>query len=128
MFDNPEKLFIILLIALLILGPQKLVGLGGALGKAIRDFRGTMREAQDSFREAVHEASTPEEAFTPPEPAALPAPDETAPATAFPETPMSGAAAPSSHAPDAYADDEGRDSLASEPSAQAVQELIQRKE
>ena len=53
MFDNPEKLFIILLIALFIFGPQKLIGLGGALGRAMRDFRGAVREAQESFQSAA---------------------------------------------------------------------------
>lgn len=34
-----KDLIIILIIALLIFGPTRLAGLGGALGKAIRDFR-----------------------------------------------------------------------------------------
>ena len=49
MFDNPEKLFIILLIALFIFGPQKLIGLGSSMGKAIREFRGHVRDAQSEF-------------------------------------------------------------------------------
>ncbi|HKV43433.1 MAG TPA: twin-arginine translocase TatA/TatE family subunit [bacterium] len=124
MFDNPEKLFIILVIALLVLGPQKLMGLGGSLRKTIRDFRGSIRDAQDSFHDAMDEASRPEDSFEAP---ALPAPDPSAPAMGFPETPVP--AAPSdAHPADAVSEDEGRDSLASEPSAQAVQELLQRKE
>jgi len=123
-FDNPEKLFIILVIALLVLGPQKLMGLGGSLGKAIRDFRGSIRDAQDSFRDAMDEASKPEDDPTAP---ALPAPDPAVPSVIFPETPMP-AAASDANAHDPLSEDEERDSLASEPSARAVQELLPRKE
>ena len=36
---GPMELIIILIIAMLILGPGRLAGAGGALGKAIRDFK-----------------------------------------------------------------------------------------
>lgn len=154
MFDNPEKLFIILLIALFIFGPQKLIGLGASMGKAIREFRGHVREAQDQFHSAVAEAHTEamrtEEAFTTSEPPALPAPDPFAqpassdgtqspqPATATadagaeapPTSPTSESERAASAPPTAAGpadEDEGRHSLASEPSSQAVLELLQRK-
>ncbi|MDR5708332.1 MAG: twin-arginine translocase TatA/TatE family subunit [Armatimonadota bacterium] len=38
------ELVVILLIALLIFGPSRLAGIGSSLGRAIRDFRRTMRE------------------------------------------------------------------------------------
>ncbi|MER3455618.1 MAG: twin-arginine translocase TatA/TatE family subunit [candidate division GAL15 bacterium] len=38
------ELVIILLIALLIFGPARLAGIGSSLGKAIRDFRKSVRE------------------------------------------------------------------------------------
>jgi TatA/E family protein of Tat protein translocase len=128
MFDNPEKLFIILLIALFIFGPQKLIGLGGAMGRAIRDFRSAVRDAHEQFSTAVEEVQKTEEAFSPSEPMALPAPDPVSPAF-----PISAAAAPvvqemNSHAPAGAEDLEGPDSLASEPSSQAVLESLQRKE
>jgi TatA/E family protein of Tat protein translocase len=133
MFDNPEKLFIILLIALFIFGPQKLIGLGGALGRAMRDFRGAVREAQDSFQSAVDELK-PDETYTPVEPLALPAPDsaDTMPppgdAPVGPEAVVASAGSPPPATFDHGADLEGPDSLASEPSAQAVQEILQQKE
>jgi TatA/E family protein of Tat protein translocase len=133
MFDNPEKLFIILLIALFIFGPQKLIGLGGALGRAMRDFRGAVRDAQDSFHSAAEELK-PDETYVPVEPIALPAPEpvETmAPLEGEQADLVPAAAEPAPEAPhaaDDAADLEGPHSLASEPSAQAVQEILQRKE
>lgn len=125
MFDNPEKLFIILLIALFILGPQKLIGLGGAMGRAIRDFRGAVRNAQDEFKAAVDEVQRTGEDSIPPEPAALPAPEPVAQAASLTVPDGSTAPpAPSDQAPD----HEGPHSLASEPSARTVLESLGPKE
>jgi TatA/E family protein of Tat protein translocase len=147
MFDNPEKLFIILLIALFIFGPQKLIGLGSSMGKAIREFRSHVREAQDEFHAAVTEAQRTEESFTASEPPALPPPEPFAPAVPdasdpIPATPAAptvpetdalatpaapaGGSASGSHAEPAV-EDEGPHSLASEPSSQAVLESLQHK-
>ncbi len=127
MFDNPEKLFIILIIALFIFGPQKLIGLGGAMGRAIRDFRSAVRDAHEQFSTAVEEVHKTEDAFSSTEPAALPAPEPVTPAF-----PMIGGAAPATAAADPSTagdlDLEGPHSLASEPSSQAVLESLQRKE
>ena len=68
MFDNPEKLFILFVIALMILGPSKLASLGASLGRSIRDFRTAVRGAHNEFRSAVQEHV---DGFAP----ALPAPD-----------------------------------------------------
>lgn len=43
------ELIVILVIALLIFGPQRLAGIGSALGKAIREFRGAVREAENEI-------------------------------------------------------------------------------
>ena len=132
MFDNPEKLFIILIIALFIFGPQKLIGLGGAMGRAIRDFRSAVRDAQDQFSAAaaeVHEeVHKTKDAFSSTEPAALPAPDPVTPAF-----PMTGGAVPAAAAAESptagdSSDLEGPHSLASEPSSQTVLESLPRKE
>ncbi len=40
------ELIVILVIALLIFGPQRLAGVGSALGRAIKEFRGAVREAE----------------------------------------------------------------------------------
>ena len=41
------ELIIIGIIALLIFGPKKLPDLGAGLGKAIRDFKGAMKEPEE---------------------------------------------------------------------------------
>jgi TatA/E family protein of Tat protein translocase len=134
MFDNPEKLFIILLIALFIFGPQKLIGLGGAMGRAIRDFRSVVRDAHEQFSAAVDEAKKTEDAYSTSEPAALPAPEPivpvapTSPGMATPAGEGVEARFPAPGAPPADGDHEGPYSLASEPPAHAVLESLQRKE
>lgn len=145
MFDNPEKLFIILLIALFIFGPQKLIGLGSSMGKAIREFRGHVRDAQEEFHAAVAEAQKTEETFTTHEPPALPPPEPIVPtipaasdpvpatpdATAMPEPDAGAAPAPMAATAGSPAEpaveDEGRHSLASEPSSHTVLESLQRR-
>jgi len=42
-----SELVVIVLIALLIFGPSRLAEVGASLGKAIRDFRKAMQEAND---------------------------------------------------------------------------------
>ncbi|TMI82284.1 MAG: twin-arginine translocase TatA/TatE family subunit [Bacillati bacterium ANGP1] len=137
MFENEFKLLVLLTIALLIFGPSKMASLGGTIGKSIRDFRNAVRGAQESFREqmadlkeSVKEADPA--ATDPAVPPALPAPDPAAPG-GFPATAESSAGVPAAEplhrqVPVDPSEHEERDSLASEPSAQAVQELIQRKE
>ena len=145
MFDNPEKLFIIMLIALFIFGPQKLIGLGSSMGKAIRDFRGAVRDAHDQFSTAVAEAQKTEETFTTPEPPALLPPEPIVPALPAASDPTSPEHATTAQAdvgaPDATTapgsasgspaepavEHEGPHSLASEPSSQTVLESLQRK-
>jgi TatA/E family protein of Tat protein translocase len=133
MFDNPEKLFILLVIALIIFGPQKILGLGPALGRAVRDFRSAVRDAQQTFS-GIEEVDKSQDTYQAPEPQALPAPDPIVSSPAYTDAQTSGAAS-AGLAPAAdggtsaqASDHEGPHSLASEPSAQAVRELIQRKE
>lgn len=44
------ELMVILIVAMLIFGPQRLAEVGGALGKAIREFRKTVREDEDDLK------------------------------------------------------------------------------
>src|SRR5207302_9974357 len=128
MFDNPEKQFIIMLIALFIFGPQKLIGLGSAMGRAVRDFRGAVRNAQEEFRTAADEVERTEESPIAHEPAALPAPALTPPAADAPAPAVPAASPSDAHSPASGPDYEGSHSLASEPPAQAVLESLTRKE
>jgi sec-independent protein translocase protein TatA len=45
---GPTELIIILVIILAIFGAGKLAGLGGALGKGVKDFRTSMKEESDA--------------------------------------------------------------------------------
>ena len=47
---GPVELIIILVIALLILGPGRLPDVGSALGKSIREFRKAATDVQDSVK------------------------------------------------------------------------------
>jgi sec-independent protein translocase protein TatA len=38
------ELIVIMVIALLLFGPERMAGVGGAVGQAIREFRKTLRE------------------------------------------------------------------------------------
>ena len=46
----PSHLLIILLIILVIFGPSKLGDVGGAMGKAIRDFKRAMNDPDDAAK------------------------------------------------------------------------------
>ena len=91
---GPLELVIILVIALLILGPGKLPEVGSALGKSIREFRKASSDVQD----AVKVDTSPMPA-TPPAPAAAapgavspPAAVEAQPAPAEPAATVASAA------------------------------------
>ena len=85
---GPLELVIILVIALLILGPGKLPDVGAALGKSIREFRKASSDVQD----AVSIDTSP---MAPPAPAApapvAPAPVAPAPAATVAAEPVAAA-------------------------------------
>jgi len=43
------ELIVILIVALVIFGPQRLAGIGGAVGKAIREFRTAVRDVESDL-------------------------------------------------------------------------------
>src|SRR5579859_5848415 len=104
MFDNPEKLFILFVIALMIFGPSKLASLGASLGRSIRDFRSAVKGAHDEFRTAVQEHV---DTITP----ALPSPESMSLESPAPEvdygTAMDTPAAPGADTVSAYSADLG---------------------
>ncbi len=59
----PSHLLILLVIVLIIFGPSKLGDVGGALGKAIRDFKRAMNE-NETQAPAKTTASAPEASAT----------------------------------------------------------------
>ena len=86
---GPLELVIILVIALLVLGPGKLPEVGASLGKSIREFRKASSDVQESVKVDVDTSPLP---ATPPPPvnapgAATPALPITAPRNRSPRHP-----------------------------------------
>jgi twin arginine-targeting protein translocase, TatA/E family len=71
---GPLELVIILVIALLVLGPGKLPEVGSALGKSIREFRKASADVQDAVKINVDTSALPAPAPVAPAPAAVVAP------------------------------------------------------
>ncbi|HTC86296.1 MAG TPA: twin-arginine translocase TatA/TatE family subunit [Candidatus Acidoferrum sp.] len=93
---GPVELIIVLVIALLVLGPGKLPDVGSALGKSIREFRKAATEVEDATRL--------EPKPIPPASSATPAPPPVAAATPAPvAAPDPVAATPVAAAPVAAA-------------------------
>jgi len=53
----PSHLLILLAIVLIIFGPSKLGDVGGAMGRAIRDFKRAMNDPEDSKAMTVAKAA-----------------------------------------------------------------------
>jgi sec-independent protein translocase protein TatA len=71
---GPLELVIILVIALLILGPGKLPEVGSALGKSIREFRKASSDVQEAVKVDVSTTPTPNVLNAQAAPNATPAP------------------------------------------------------
>jgi len=84
---GPVELVIILVIALLVIGPGKLPDVGSALGKSIREFRKAASDVQESVK------------LDAPIAPAVPAPTPAAPAPAAPVVVAPTPAAPAPAAP-----------------------------
>jgi sec-independent protein translocase protein TatA len=78
------ELIIILVIALLILGPGKLPEVGASIGKSIREFRKASSDVQDAVKVNVDTSPLPTPASS--APVAPPAPADPAPPVATPPT------------------------------------------
>jgi sec-independent protein translocase protein TatA len=81
---GPLELVIILVIALLILGPGKLPDVGAALGKSIREFRKASSDVQDAVKINVDTSPLPNVLSSPPDPNATAAAPNPTPADAPP--------------------------------------------
>jgi sec-independent protein translocase protein TatA len=80
---GPVELIIILVIALLILGPGRLPDVGSALGKSIREFRKAATDVQDSVKlDAAPAPAAPTAPAAPAPVAAAPVPNTLAAAAA----------------------------------------------
>jgi TatA/E family protein of Tat protein translocase len=90
---NGAEWIVILIIALLILGPGKLPDVASAVGKSIREFR----KASSDVQEAVKVDTSPLPPAT--TPASTPAPADTVPAPVVPDPPVAAALAAASPPP-----------------------------
>ena len=79
---GPVELIIILVIALIVIGPGRLPDVGAALGKSIREFRKASSDITDAARVDTSPLPTAAPAPTPP-----PAPTTAGPAAAAAPTP-----------------------------------------
>ncbi len=75
---HPFWIIAIIVVVLIIFGPGRLPELGGAVGKAMREFRKATSELTSEVTHSTQPAPPPPAATTPP--AAAPAPTESAPA------------------------------------------------
>ena len=80
------ELIIILVIALLILGPGKLPEVGASLGKTIREFRKASADVQDAVKVNVDTTPMPNVLNAQAAPNVTASADPTAPVAAAPET------------------------------------------
>jgi sec-independent protein translocase protein TatA len=115
---GPLELIIILVIALLILGPGRLPEVGSSLGKSIREFRKAASDAQEATKIDVSPtsaATAPAMPTTPPQ--AAPAPSE--PVAAAPAAPTAAEPVPPPAQPVAnvLSDQAAPNEVASEPKA-----------
>ena len=53
------ELILILAVFILLFGAQKLPEVGAALGRAIREFKKNMREAEEEIKKPIESESTP---------------------------------------------------------------------
>jgi len=98
---GPVELIIILVIALLILGPGRLPDVGSALGKSIREFRKAATDVQESVRLDGAPATPAAPASAPPP--AAPAPNTLSAASAPNTLSVAPPGAPSAAEPEPVA-------------------------
>ena len=75
---HPFWIIAIIVVVLIVFGPGRLPELGGAVGKAMREFRKATSELTSEVTHSTQPAPAPPVATTPP--AAAPTPTESAPA------------------------------------------------
>jgi sec-independent protein translocase protein TatA len=75
---HPFWIIAIIVVVLIVFGPGRLPELGGAVGKAMREFRKATSELTNEVTHSTQPAPAPPVTTTPP--AAAPAPTESAPA------------------------------------------------
>lgn len=107
------EIMIILVLALVLLGPQRLPDAAKSLGKAMRDFKKATDDVKGQFESAMY---APDADDKPVRPVAAPAPEAPAPDAPPPGIPPGGVPASTAAAPAATADNvPGLDAALAEP-------------
>ncbi len=108
---GPVELIIILVIALIVIGPGRLPDVGAALGKSIREFR----KASSDLTEAARVDVSPQAAPAPAAPPATPAPAAPAAPVVPPAVPAPAASETVQPTPNTLANETAPNTLASAP-------------
>lgn len=88
------ELIIVLVVALIVLGPKRLPEMGQSLGRSLREFRHAISETTDAVKIGAAPTTATSPTVAPPAPA-VPAPAAPAAAAAAPAAPPADAAGPS---------------------------------
>jgi sec-independent protein translocase protein TatA len=88
------ELIIVLVVALIVLGPKRLPEMGQSLGRSLREFRHAISETTDAVKIGAAPTTATSPTVAPPAPA-LPAPVAPAAVPAAPAAPPADAAGPS---------------------------------
>ncbi len=88
------ELIIVLVVALIVLGPKRLPEMGQSLGRSLREFRHAISETTDAVKIGAAPTTATSPTVAPPAPA-LPAPAAPAAVVAAPAAPPADAAGPS---------------------------------
>lgn len=81
---QPIHLLVIVIVALLIFGPQKLPEIGRGMGKMLNEFRQGTREMTEGFRDEVVGQPAQPAAYAMPQPVTLPPPNVLCPSCGTP--------------------------------------------
>src|SRR5438105_15896267 len=92
MYIGPEKIILVLVIGLIVLGPERLPQVARQVGRGYREFRRVTSGLDAEVRQVLHEPLR--QAFTEPQPTTIPEPDAS---SSGPEEPLG---APAGQDPD----------------------------
>jgi TatA/E family protein of Tat protein translocase len=114
---GPQELILVLIIALIVVGPSRLPELGRSIGKALREFRKVQDEVKDTFRFDLNDEPPTRATSTTPRPHTTRTGSPNGEAVAPTGPPDAEPAAPEPSATEPVAADTPTDGPAPEPSA-----------
>ena len=91
---GPAEILVILVIALLVFGPNKMPDIARQVGKGFREFRRVQQHLKSELRDVVSEFDSPTDATVAQQPAPMLPPKDDAPTPDAPAAPEASAAPP----------------------------------